>query len=1051
MTWHTDLADYQSKGATAARPGSLAGLAAARREHEGQFFTPPALVDFCWRLVRPAIDQRTAKGKRTALLDNSCGIGRFFWPADPEHHTLIGQDVDGDALAALEAAARAAGFDTNLVHAGLEQTAGARAHVAFLNPPFSITLSSAVLTPYDGVTHWGAHGPHTHAISQGYAIAQAVEGCDVVIAVVPSSYVPQLYAAPALSDRLRAIINLPPGLFRSEGTDVRVSVAVWAEPVPGQDVQTLRVERLDDPAPDLGLQLSLSMGRVSAPKVRGIDPSEPAITGDVTGQRNVRLSHDGRRLVLGFRCALVEAKVRNAMLRGPILRDGDERNRLPKGVKYRGQGLFDLENWLLDDPMPVLDRVCQIIRDAGGEPEVTPTLRGYLRRRARKMRVLRTPLRRWAHVAGTATLETLQPGQTVSATAAALVPTDPSRIGAPVIRRGAAVQLAKCETPEGIRYDVQSEGVSLMQVSLEQAQKVFTVTDPGDPAWTLIHPGRREAFPELAAARLRLAEAVGAARFAHWDPESGESCYQLDDLVELTMAPRALAGWDMALGKTRLALGLTLMGGEANLIVLQSHLVPEMVDEIRAIGLPEDLWQVIESPAQLADLRRVNIISYARLKREIAKGAGRRTYARLLRRRLHTVVADEAHILSHRDTDQSCALWMLSAKRRYGLTGTPIASYCRDALPLLLWAGGDGVASQPYGEHQPFIDPVNLASMEASRRGIDEFRDRFVTLEWAVREFDENLRQGAKREIPRLRNVEDFRRMLAPHLLRRVKGEPEVRRWIPEIKVKSKERVVRWEPGHFQAFKACAEEFAGWYRDRKRHEAETGKPINLLALLARVGAVLTATNNPAQMEGPGAGLAGHASKDPVAVEQLLAWCREGRKSILFAHSPTTLNRIAAQLRRHGIEPVIYHGEIGIAARTRQLNQRFRNGDAQVLLVSLGAGQSGLNIPMASRVLFYGRGWTPKDEDQALARVLRRAQREEVLAVFLRLPGSLDAYQAQLVEHKRSASAAGVDYAEQELGEADFLHLDTVIGQFVRDLEEGRITQEAAFAAPRKAA
>lgn len=1051
MTWHTALTDYQSKGATAARPGSLAGLAAARREHEGQFFTPPALVDFCWRLVRPAIDRRTAQGKRTALLDNSCGIGRFFWPADPAHHTLIGQDVDGEALAALEAAARAAGFDTNLVHAGLEQTAGARAHVGFLNPPFSITLSSPVLTPYDGVTHWGAHGPHTHAISQGYAIAQAVEGCEVVVAVVPSAYVPQLHAAPALSDRLRAVIELPPGLFRSEGTDVRVSVAVWAEPVPGREVQVLRVERLDDPAPDLGLQLHMSGGRVSAPKVRGIDPSEPAIRGDVTGERTVRMSHDGRRLVLGFRCALVEAKVRNAMLRGPILRERDERNRLPKGVKFRGQGLFDLENWLLDDPVPVLDRVRDIIRGAGGEPEVTPTLQGYLRRRARRMRVLRTPLRRWAHVAGTATLETLQPGQTVSATAAALVPTDPSRIGAPVLRRGAAVQLAKLETAEGVRYQVQADGAALMQVSLEQAQKAFTITDAGEPAWALIAPGRRVAFPELAATRRRKAHAVGATTFAHWAPDSGEDCYQLDDLIELSMSPRGLAAWDMALGKTRLALGLALMGGDANLIVLQSHLVPEMLDEIRAIGLPESLWQVIESPAQLDDLRRVNIISYARLKREIHKGAGRRTYARLLRRRLHTVVADEAHILSHRDTDQSRALWMLSPKARYGLSGTPVASYCRDALPLLLWAGGDGVASQPYGEHQPFISPVNLASMEAARRGIDEFRDRFVTLEWAVREFDDNLRTGAKREIPRLRNVEDFRRMLAPHMLRRVKAEPEVRKWIPEIKVTSEDRPVPWEPGHFEAFTACAEEFAGWYRERKRHEAETGKPINLLALLARVGAVLTATNNPAQIEGPGAGLAAHASKDPAAVEQLLTWCGQGRKSILFAHSPTTLERIAAQLRRHGIDPVIYHGDIGISARTRQLNQRFRHGEAQVLLVSLGAGQTGLNLPMASRVLFYGRGWTPKDEDQALARVMRRAQRDAVHAVFLRLPGSLDAYQAQLVAHKRSASSAGIDYAEQEMGEADFLHLDTVIGQFVRDLEEGRISQEAAFAAPRKAA
>lgn len=1051
MTWHLSLSSIASKGSTAARPGSLAGLAAARREHEGQFFTPPALVDFCWRLVRPAIDARTAAGKRTALLDNSCGVGRFFWPADPAHHILIGQDVDGDAVSALTQAAGAAGFDTNLVHAGLEVTTAGRAHVGFLNPPFSITLSSPLLTPHAGVTNWGKHGPHTSALSQGYAIAQAIQACEVVVAVLPTSYLPQIHAAPALRDRLRAIFHLPPGLFRSEGTDVRVSVAVWAEPAGEAEVPEYRVERLDDPVPPLALSLRRSSGDCQAPAVRGFESSKPAITGAVTGDARVRLSHGGRKLVLGFGCALVEAKVRNALLRGPILRDFREAHRLPKGVKYRGQGLLDLENWLLGDPMLVLDRVCALISEAGGEPEVSRDLRGYLKMRARRERVQQTPLRRWAFVAGAGTLETLAVGQSATATALSHILTDPATLGAPVIRRGTDVLLTKVETEQGLRYAVEVQGRTLMHAALEQAQVSFHVTATREPGWALIHPGRREAFPEHAAARRRLAQAVGADRFAHWAPDSGEDCYQLDDLIELSMTRRGLCGWEMGLGKMRLALGLALMGGRANLIVVPSHLIPEVVEEIEAIGLARDVWQVIERPDQLRALRKVNLISYARLRRPIAAGAGRRTYAAALRRRLHTVVADEAHIVAHRDTDQCRALWQLSSKRRYGLSGTPVANYCRDALPLMLWAGGDGVASQPFGEHQPFICDLNLTSMEAARRGLDEFKDRYVTLEWAVREFDEDLRNGAKREIPRLRNVEDFRRMLAPHLLRRVKAEPEVRRWIPEIPVTRTERPVAWDADHFEAFVACAEDFAGWYADTKKHEKETGKPINLIALLARVGALMTATNNPAAMEGPGAGVASVASKDDEAIDQLLAWHREGRKAILFAHSPQTIERLARQLRRHGVDPVRYHGDIPIAQRTSELNRRFRKGDATILLATLGAGQAGLNIPMASRVCFYGRGWTPKDEDQALARVLRRAQKDEVEAVFLRLPGSLDAYQAQLVDHKRSATAAGVDYADQAMEAEDFLSLDFVVSQFVRDLEEGKLRRDAVIRPQSKAA
>lgn len=70
--WRHTLRSVASLGSRTRRPGSLAGLHAARREHLGQFFTPDPLAAWVWRMVRPAMDRALAadgEGYRVPILD----------------------------------------------------------------------------------------------------------------------------------------------------------------------------------------------------------------------------------------------------------------------------------------------------------------------------------------------------------------------------------------------------------------------------------------------------------------------------------------------------------------------------------------------------------------------------------------------------------------------------------------------------------------------------------------------------------------------------------------------------------------------------------------------------------------------------------------------------------------------------------------------------------------------------------------------------------------------------------------------------------------------
>ena len=68
--WDAPLRGVVSKGVMADRPGSLGGLAAARRVHQGQFFTPDAVAKVMWQIVERMMEKTTYKSYFN-ILDNS--------------------------------------------------------------------------------------------------------------------------------------------------------------------------------------------------------------------------------------------------------------------------------------------------------------------------------------------------------------------------------------------------------------------------------------------------------------------------------------------------------------------------------------------------------------------------------------------------------------------------------------------------------------------------------------------------------------------------------------------------------------------------------------------------------------------------------------------------------------------------------------------------------------------------------------------------------------------------------------------------------------------
>lgn len=1029
--WYAPLRDLVSLGSRKSKIANMGELAAARKEHLSQFFTPTAVAFWIWQFV--------ADLPIRSILDNSIGSARLLQFADPAKHSLYGVDVHKDTVDAVRAAVSAAGFQCEILHAGMEMVRPKGMCAAIINPPFSVHLESTGLAPEEGFTRMGKFGPNTSAISDEYAVIQALKAARVVLALLPRSSADAIrfgtgcWASKRVQSRLRGVFDLPANTFKEENANVLTSVVVFGEGDHKGRAIHQAVQSFDDPVPLLAL-LDPEKSSSAEPKLRYqlLDAAVPTITLPVTNDRTVRISLDGRKIKLRYFCGLTQAKVANAILRKRVY--SDEHHRLPKGVVFAGQGKLDVEVYLMqEDPTAAFRNFVESIREAGGEPQVQPGVFEAIERKHRRHKRAAMPMKHTIWTRGAANMNV------VVGTSKKTHNVDPKLWVSPVIKEGEEVEFRRAES--GMYAFHKKDKEYLISADDLEAKYVLEGASEG---WQVVHEGLAKAYPTEAARLRKRAVDLGIDKWLSWE-------FQMDDLIELTMKPHgAIAAWKQGAGKSRLNVALILLSGvKHGLIVVEARLIDEMLVQIRRIGLDESRVNVIDCPEKLANLKQINLISYERLRMAVDDTQRKRsiTYAHKLRRRIGLVTADEGERLANFDSDQSRALFQLSARKRYITTGTPIANYPRDIHGLLLFTAGDGIASQPYGYRNGHLEACWLTSMEYASRGVDKIRDDYVVIDWCTFEFSETLREGAKREIPKIANVEKFRAWLAPHVKRRLIEEPEVAKYIQLPPATFEKIEVEWDAKHLAYYLRAADDFAEVYRRMRESE----KKSNLALLLAKLQAVQCALNIPQRGVEGMAPFGGLTSKQRAVVDYLVDLSSKGKKALLYCENPDTIRLLHRELAAKGITAVQFHGGIGIKQRVKAKDELFATGRADHLLASKAAGKAGYNIPAADYVIFYDRSWSAKTEGQAMHRPMRVERKEPVSVVYFHLPGSLDHYQDQMVSFKQDSANAGLDWATPEMEDEEFLHLSTVLQNFVDDLAKIHNTTPRAMREILKAA
>ncbi|KAM0810765.1 putative Helicase ATP-binding domain-containing protein [Seiridium cardinale] len=136
---------------------------------------------------------------------------------------------------------------------------------------------------------------------------------------------------------------------------------------------------------------------------------------------------------------------------------------------------------------------------------------------------------------------------------------------------------------------------------------------------------------------------------------------------------------------------------------------------------------------------------------------------------------------------------------------------------------------------------------------------------------------------------------------------------------------------------------------------------------------------------------GSSSHLPSKIKALVADIQSlpaNTKCIVFSTWRLTLDVVEAALNQASIPSLRFDGKLPQKDRQSVIS-RFRDGSIRVMLLTLSCGAVGLTLTAASRAYLLEPHWNPTLEEQALARIHRLGQTQEVKTVRLYVRDSFE--------------------------------------------------------------
>lgn len=318
-----------------------------------------------------------------------------------------------------------------------------------------------------------------------------------------------------------------------------------------------------------------------------------------------------------------------------------------------------------------------------------------------------------------------------------------------------------------------------------------------------------------------------------------------------------------------------------------------------------------------------------------------------------TVVLDEAQAIKNPESQVASAAFRLRARFRIAMTGTPIENRLDE-----LWS-----------------------QFHAINRGFLGDRDHFQ--DHVVKPIVDGIPGAAER----------LRQRIRPFVLRRRKSEvaPELP---PRTEVVHRFELEPTERATYESIRAATVPSVV-------EKLRAGGSV--MAALEALLRLRQAACHPGLIPGV---QADHSSKVAVLMDMLEKARDGGHKALVFSQWTSMLDRLEPHLRGGQLDFVRLDGST--RDRADVVNQFQSDNGPPVMLVSLKAGGTGLNLTAADHVFLIDPWWNPAVEDQAADRAHRIGQDKPVMVYKLVAKDTVEERIIDLQEHKRAIARVALE-------------------------------------------
>jgi superfamily II DNA or RNA helicase len=342
--------------------------------------------------------------------------------------------------------------------------------------------------------------------------------------------------------------------------------------------------------------------------------------------------------------------------------------------------------------------------------------------------------------------------------------------------------------------------------------------------------------------------------------------------------------------------------------------------------------------------------------------------------RFHLMVLDEAQAIKNPRSRIHRVVGAIAARHRLCLSGTPVENSLEE-----LWALFDFLAPGFLGDQAQFRATFRTPIEKDGRD------DRLAAL----------------------------RQRVAPFILRRLKSE--VAKDLP-----SKTEVLRpveltgAQRDLYESIRLAAHE------DVRRAVATQGIAASAVDILDALLKLRQVCCDPRLVRMDAARAVRQSAKYELLFEMLEQQLPQGRRALIFSQFATMLRLIGQGLEERGLSFAFLTG--ATADRQRQVD-KFQGGDADVFLISLKAGGTGLNLTRADTVIHYDPWWNPAVQAQATDRAYRIGQENPVFVYNLVVAGSVEERILHLQRNKRELAESILGGGDHRLADLSAEELD----------------------------